>query len=183
MIRILAVSISAAALFAATLPANAQSRQGQGPARWSAVPQPGPVGLLRPAVPSQGQGQQQFQGQRNFRSFNPPAPSGQTRSARSASFNPPRRRPVRPGPARAPSTPRRPGIGTTQRSFGPQAPTGGQNFVGGPAACRLRFRRRRSASRPRRMRRLRPARSRPWRLPASRPTLRRVTCRRRSRRR
>ena len=100
MIRILAVSISAAALFAATLPANAQTRQG-----------PDQQG-------HRVQGQQQFQGQRDFRSINPPAPGGQSAQVQPRSFNPPA-----------------PDIGTSQRSFGPQAPTGGQNFVGGPCGA------------------------------------------------
>ena len=98
MIRILAVSISTAALFAATLPANAQTRQG-----------PDQQG-------QRVQGQQQ--GQRDFRTINPPAPGGQSAQGQPRSFNPPA-----------------PGNGTSQRSFGPQAPTGGQNFVGGPSGA------------------------------------------------
>jgi hypothetical protein len=108
MIRILAVSISAAALFAATLPANAQSRQGNDPqSQQGRSPS-------QPSV-SPGQGQGPSSGQRNFRSFNPPAPGGQSGQVQPRAFNPPA-----------------PGNGTSQRSFGPQAPTGGQNFVGGP---------------------------------------------------
>jgi hypothetical protein len=131
MIRILAVSISAAALFAATLPANAQGRQDGrgGPQFRSQGPSSGFSGQQ-----FQGQGQQ-FQGQRNFRSFNPPAPGGQSGQAQQRSFNPPAPGGQGPGQVNTLSrglTPPTPGVGTTQRSFGPQAPTGGRNFVGGP---------------------------------------------------
>ena len=108
MIHILAVSISAAALFAATLPANAQSRQSNDPQSQQ---------VRSPSQPSVSQGQGPSSGQRNFRSINPPAPGGQSAQVQPRSFNPPA-----------------PGIGTSQRSFGPQAPMGGQNFVGGPRA-------------------------------------------------
>ena len=126
MIRILAVSISAAALIAASLPASAQSRQ-QGPSFRS---QPSFSG-------QQFRGQQQFRQQqfgqqRNFRSFNPPSPSGQRLQR---SFNPPA--PVAQGPGQVRSLSRGfnpPTPGVSQRSFGPQAPTGGRNFVGGPGS-------------------------------------------------
>jgi hypothetical protein len=135
MIRILAVSISAAALVAATLPANAQSRQGQGQGQsGQQFRSQGPSGFSgqRFSQGQQFQGQGQPSGQRNFRSFNPPAPSGQAPQRAIRSFNPPA-----PGGQSAQVQPRAfnppaPGIGTTQRSFVPQAPTGGQNFVGGP---------------------------------------------------
>jgi len=136
MIRILAVSISAAALFAATLPANAQGRQdGRGGPQFRSQ---GPSGFSgqqfqgQRFTQGQGQGGQQFQGQRNFRSFNPPSPTGQ---AQQRSFNPPAPGGQGPGQVNTLSrglTPPTPGVGTTQRSFGPQAPTGGRNFVGGP---------------------------------------------------
>ena len=151
MIRILAVSISAAALIAASVPANAQSRQGQGGQQFRSQ---GPSGFsgqrssgqqFRSQGPSSFSGQRFSQGQQfgqgqptgqRFRSFNPPSPSGQPTGQRNfRSFNP-------PSPGQGPGntlsrglTPPGPGaVGTSQRSFGPQAPSGGRNFVGGPGS-------------------------------------------------
>jgi hypothetical protein len=112
MIRILAISISAAALVAATIPASAQHRQ-QGPQGQNFRSQPTFSG---PQFRGQQQFTQQPSAQRNFRSFNPPAPVAQ---------GPGQARPLSRG--LQPPTP-----GVSQRSFGPQAPGGGQNFAGGP---------------------------------------------------
>jgi hypothetical protein len=126
MIRILAASISAAALIAASLPANAQSHQGQqfrsqGPSGLSGQRLSGQPFRNQGPTSFSGQRFSQPTGQRNFRSFNPPAPGGQ-------------------GPGRVNTlsrglTPPGPGaVGTSQRSFSPQPPTGGRNFVGGPGS-------------------------------------------------
>ncbi len=128
MIRILAVSLSAAALAAATVPASAQQGPGfRGPGNGSGV-----------SSQQLGSNRLQQPGGERFRSFNPPAPNAGSSGQRvQRSFTPP-----------APTggqgqvntfsrgiTPPTPGGNvTTQRSFGPQAPGGGRSIVGGPGS-------------------------------------------------
>jgi hypothetical protein len=110
MIRILAVLLSAVALFAGSLPAAAQQRQQNPNFRGPGQPSFSAKRLSGPKQPA---------GPRKFRSFNPPAPVGQAAS-----------------PPRAFSrglTPPTPGGPVAPRYFYPQAPTGGQNVIGLPS--------------------------------------------------
>jgi hypothetical protein len=128
MIRILAASLAAAAVLAASLPVAAQQRH-QGP---------GFRGPSQPSITGQRfSGRKQLVGRRKSRSFNPPAPQISSGKRFHRSFNPPAPFGKASSPPRAFSrglTPPGPNVGTSQRSFGPQAPSGGQNFVGGPGS-------------------------------------------------
>jgi hypothetical protein len=126
MIRILAVSLSAAALIAGSLPAAAQQR----------LQNPNFRGPAQPSFTAKRiSGPKQPVGQRKFRSFSPPAPQITSGQRFHRSFNPPAPNGLTSTPPRAfsrglaPPTP-----GTSQRSFIPQAPAGGQNYVGLPGS-------------------------------------------------
>jgi len=110
MIRILAASLSAAALIAASVPAEAQQRLQGTSAR-----APGQPGIAAKRVSSA----KRRVGQRQFRSFNPPAPFGQPAGAPRAFSR-----------GLAPPTPGGP---TSQQSIYPGAPSGGQTYVGLPS--------------------------------------------------
>lgn len=106
MIRILAASLSAAVLAATSLPVSAQPRSKGLALRAAGSPA---LAAKRFAAPKR------TAAPRRFRSFNPPSPVGQPKS-----------------PPRAFSrglTPPSPGPKTAPHYIGPQAPTGGQNFV------------------------------------------------------
>jgi hypothetical protein len=124
MIRILAASLAAAALVAASLPAAAQRHQG-----------PGFRGPGQPSLTGKRfSGRKHLVGRRKSRSFNPPAPQISSGKRSRRSFNPPAPFGKTSSPPRALSrglTPPGPAPGTSHSTFGPQAPTGGQNYVGG----------------------------------------------------
>ncbi len=128
MIRVLAASLSAAAFIAGSLPAEAQQRH-QG----TSFRAPGQPNLAAKRLP----GPKQLAGQRRFRSFNPPAPQITSGPRSHRSFNPPAPLGQAANPPRALSrglAPPTPGGATTHRYLYPEAPTGGQNFVGGPGS-------------------------------------------------
>ena len=125
MIRILAATLSAAALIAGSLPAAAQQRQQNPNFRGPSQPTFTAKRFFGPKQPA---------GQRKFRPFNPPAPQISSGQRFHRSFNPPAPFGQGTSPPRAFSrglAPPTPG-GTTQHSFGPQAPAGGQNYAGVP---------------------------------------------------
>ena len=118
MIRVLAASISAAAVIAGSLPAQAQQRQHG----------PGVRAPVQTSLPGKRHvAPKRIANQRKFRSFNPPAPqltSGQ-RSFRS--FNPPTPQAYSRGLA-----PPTPGGAVAPSIIQPGAPSGGQNLAGIP---------------------------------------------------
>lgn len=127
MIRILAASLSAAALIAASVPAEAQQRQ-----QATSFRAPGQPGIAAKRV----SGPKRRVGQRKFRSFNPPAPQLSSGQRFHRSFNPPAPFGEASSAPRAFSrglAPPTPGGPTSQQILGPQPPTGGQNYVALPS--------------------------------------------------
>ena len=128
MFRILAASLSAAALLAASLPAAAQQRK-----QSSSFRGPGQQSVAAKRV----SGPKHPAGQRRFRSFNPPAPQISSGQRFHRSFNPPAPFGQASSAPRALSrglAPPSPGGPTAPQYLYPGAPTGGQHVVGLPSS-------------------------------------------------
>lgn len=119
MIRVLAASLSAAALMAASLPAEAQHRQ-HGPA--FRAPVQTQFAVKRTVGPNR------IANTRRFRSFNPPAPQFASGQKSFRSFNPPTPQAYSRG-----LTPPTPGGAVSPSIIQPGAPAGGQTLAGIPS--------------------------------------------------
>jgi hypothetical protein len=124
MIRILAASLSVAALIVASLPAAAQQRQFGTGVRGAGQPS---------FTVKRSSGPKRRVSQRKFRSFNPPSPQISSGRRHHHSFNPPAPGGQAPTAYSRGLAPPSPGVAVAPRSFVPHAPAGGNNFIHGSA--------------------------------------------------